>query len=166
MFWKQALGLCSISLAAGCGGSSALPFAATPSAANQSVFQATPSSGFLPLTSPSVGAYVGSLTQPNGPDGSPFNFAIYVRHTTATTFSGSSRIERNGNYADITVTATVSGSTIKYQEGSITSQTPGTDWCIKSATLTLSADRTEMKGPWTAPAQDCIPGTIDVKLTK
>jgi hypothetical protein len=161
---KRVLVTCAILALADCGGggggSSAMPPAAAQVDMTQSRLSAQSTAVFTsPRASSLVGTWLGKLTQGS----TDYKFTIHVTSGT-TTLKGTSRIQSGKYFGVMSFTASVAKSTVDYAEIAILKQNPppGGYWCIKSATLTLSQNRTEMSGPWTAPG--CTPGTLEVHL--
>ena len=116
-----------------------------------------------------AGDWSGSLTQPNGPITDIFEFSMSFE-VNGNQVTGSSQIVAGPEFANMSLTGTLTGDRLQFAETAITSQIQppnGVVWCLKTGTLTLAqgASGSSLSGSWTAISPPgCLPGAIN--LTK
>jgi hypothetical protein len=120
-------------------------------------------SGQTPLT----GSWVGTLLQNAGGTGSSFGYRMDLNQATDGSVTGQTTIEVTAQpeYRGVqTVIGQFSGSAFNFQETGliVNNPVPGTLWCTKQGTLTLTQSQSgdTLTGSWVSPG--CVPGTISL----
>ncbi|MCH2548373.1 MAG: DUF6531 domain-containing protein, partial [Alphaproteobacteria bacterium] len=105
------------------------------------------------------GTWSGKLTQPGGPY-TTYDFSLNNFVETAGSVTGTSYIMTSaGDWAQMSLTGTVTGSQISFSESAIVAQSGALTWCIKSGTLTLSGSGEILSGSWSTTTPSCTANT-------
>lgn len=112
-----------------------------------------------------TGVWNGTLSQPNGPVYRDFVYSMDLR-ASGSSVMGTARISLIGQpqyYGDFEILGTANGAGFDFTELRITAQVrppSGSNWCLKSGTLTLGGGGQTLSGNWTSTG--CTPGTISL----